>query len=93
MINLGAMSAVISINKRGTLTLPKELWMQLGFLSSGRVVAQETKDGVLLRAESSPAMKTYSKAKVARIAKAEAGLAPFADDMRASLTRARSRRK
>ena len=87
------MSAVISINKRGTLTLPKEFRMQLGLVSSGRVVAQETKRGILLRAEASPAVKTYSKAKVARIAKAEAELAPYADDMRASLLRAKSRSK
>jgi bifunctional DNA-binding transcriptional regulator/antitoxin component of YhaV-PrlF toxin-antitoxin module len=93
MMNLGNMAAVISINKRGTLTLPKEFWMQLGLQSSGRVVAQETKRGILLRAETVPAPKTYSKAKVARIAKAEAELAPFADDMRASLLKARTRRK
>jgi|GEM_PF-5552042 len=94
MMNFGVMSAVISINKRGTLTLPKEFWTQLGLSSSGRVVAQETKRGILLRAESSPpAVKVYSKAKVARIAKAEAALAPFADDLRASLLKAKSRRK
>jgi len=92
-MNLGSMSAVISITKRGTLTLPKEFWMQLGLSSSGRVVAQETKRGILLRAEASPAVKTYSKAKVARIAKAEAALAPFADDMRASLLKVKNRRK
>jgi bifunctional DNA-binding transcriptional regulator/antitoxin component of YhaV-PrlF toxin-antitoxin module len=69
-MNLGVMSAVISISKRGTLTLPKEFWTQLGLFSSGRIVAQETKHGILLRPESSPATKTYSKAKVARIARA-----------------------
>lgn len=87
------MSAVISINKRGTLTLPKELWAHLGLSSSGKVVAQETARGVLLCAEPAPAAKTYTKAGLARIAKAEAGLAPFADAMRASLARARSRSK
>ncbi|MDP1586683.1 MAG: hypothetical protein Q8M07_02970 [Prosthecobacter sp.] len=57
------MSAVISITKRGTLTRPKEFWTLLGLLSSGRVIAQETKRGILLRPESIPASKTYSKAK------------------------------
>lgn len=90
---LGTMSAVISISKQGTLTLPRELWLQLGLPSSGRVVAQETKRGILLRAEAGPAVKPYSKARVARIAKAEAGLTPFVADMKASLARARSRGK
>ena len=92
LTNLGTMSAVISITKSGTLTLPKKFWMQRGLQSSGRVVAQETKDGVLLRAETVPVAQTYSEAKVARIAKAEAALARFADDMRASLLKTGTRR-
>lgn len=87
------MSAVITINKRGTFTLPKKFLAQLGLVSSGRIIAQETKRGILLRAEAGAAVKTYSKAKVARIAKAEAELTPFVADMRASLLKAKSRRK
>ena len=93
MRNLVGMSAVISIDKRGTLTLPKQFWTRLGLLTAGQIVAEETTGGVLLRAEPKAAARLYSKAKLAKIAKAEEDLAPYADAMKASLARAKNQRK
>ena len=42
------MTKVVSINQRGTLTLPKEMRDRLGIKSSGQVVVEETPEGVLL---------------------------------------------
>ncbi|MFM2166821.1 MAG: hypothetical protein RIS79_1192 [Verrucomicrobiota bacterium] len=86
------MSAVISIDKRGTLTLPKQFWSRLGLFAEGEVVVEETARGVLLRSQPKKEAKVYSKAKLARIAKAEAALAPFESDLRASLARAKAQR-
>ena len=43
------MTKVITINERGTLTLPKELRQRLGLQASGQLVAEDTAEGVLLR--------------------------------------------
>ena len=43
------MTKVININGRGTLTLPKLLRQRLGLKSAGQVVAEETREGILLR--------------------------------------------
>jgi bifunctional DNA-binding transcriptional regulator/antitoxin component of YhaV-PrlF toxin-antitoxin module len=43
------MTKVININERGTLTLPKLLRQRLGLKSAGQVVAEETREGILLR--------------------------------------------
>lgn len=42
------MTKVININRRGTLTLPKELRQPLG-IKAGQIVAEETNEGILLR--------------------------------------------
>ncbi|MGI8966198.1 MAG: AbrB/MazE/SpoVT family DNA-binding domain-containing protein, partial [Limisphaerales bacterium] len=44
------MTKVISINERGTLTLPKELRQRLGVKDGGQIVVEETANGILLRA-------------------------------------------
>jgi bifunctional DNA-binding transcriptional regulator/antitoxin component of YhaV-PrlF toxin-antitoxin module len=50
------MMKVININGRGTLTLPKLLRQRLGLKSAGQVVAEETREGILLRSR----MRTFS---------------------------------
>ena len=55
------MTKVININDRGTLTLPKELRRRLGVAGNGQVVAEDTDEGVLLRAGATFPVEMYSE--------------------------------
>jgi bifunctional DNA-binding transcriptional regulator/antitoxin component of YhaV-PrlF toxin-antitoxin module len=59
------MTKVININDRGTLTLPKEMRQRLGVSRSAQVVAEETEDGILLRAGVTFPVEVYSDKRVA----------------------------
>lgn len=59
------MTKVININERGTLTLPKELRRRIGIKNSGQVVAEETPDGVLIRAGVTFPVEIYSDKRLA----------------------------
>jgi bifunctional DNA-binding transcriptional regulator/antitoxin component of YhaV-PrlF toxin-antitoxin module len=59
------MTKVININQRGTLTLPKEMRRRLGVKAAGQVVAEETDDGVLLRAGATFPVEIYSEKRMA----------------------------
>lgn len=59
------MTKVININERGTLTLPKEMRRRLGVSSNAQVVAEETDDGILLRAGVTFPIEIYSDKRVA----------------------------
>jgi bifunctional DNA-binding transcriptional regulator/antitoxin component of YhaV-PrlF toxin-antitoxin module len=59
------MTKVININERGTLTLPKEMRLRLGVAANAQVVAEETDDGILLRAGVTFPVEIYSDKRVA----------------------------
>jgi bifunctional DNA-binding transcriptional regulator/antitoxin component of YhaV-PrlF toxin-antitoxin module len=59
------MTKVININGRGTLTLPKEMRLRLGVGANAQVVAEETDDGILLRAGVTFPVEIYSGKRVA----------------------------
>ena len=59
------MTKVININERGTLTLPKEMRLRLGVSANAQVVAEETEDGILLRAGVTFPVEIYSDKRVA----------------------------
>ncbi len=59
------MTKVININTRGTLTLPKEMRLRLGVSANAQVVAEETDDGILLRAGVTFPVEIYSDKRVA----------------------------
>jgi len=59
------MIKVININDRGTLTLPKELRRRLGVNGNSQVVAEETEEGVLLRAGMTFPIEIYSGKRLA----------------------------
>jgi bifunctional DNA-binding transcriptional regulator/antitoxin component of YhaV-PrlF toxin-antitoxin module len=52
---------IININDRGTLTLPKELRRRFGVSGNGQVVAEETDEGILLRAGVTFPIEIYSE--------------------------------
>ncbi len=63
------MTKVININGRGTLTLPKELRQRIGLTGEGQVVAEETPEGILLRAGATFPVEIYTDQRVAEFAR------------------------
>jgi len=63
------MIKVISVNGRGTLTLPKELRRRIGLMGEGQIVAEETADGILLRAGATFPVELYTDERVAEFAR------------------------
>jgi len=59
------MTKVLSINDRGTLTLPKEMRRRLGVDRNAQVIAEETDDGILLRPGVTFPVELYSEARLA----------------------------
>ena len=62
--NAVIVTKVIDINKRGTLTLPKEMRRRLGLKEGGQIVAEETSNGVLLRAGITFPIEIYTDKRV-----------------------------
>ncbi len=54
------MTKIISMDDQGTLTLPKELRQRLGMNGRREILAEETNDGILLRANEDPPVEIYS---------------------------------
>jgi antitoxin PrlF len=59
------MTKVISINDRGTLTLPKEMRRRLGLDQNAQVLAEETEEGILLRPGVTVPVELYSEKRLA----------------------------
>jgi bifunctional DNA-binding transcriptional regulator/antitoxin component of YhaV-PrlF toxin-antitoxin module len=59
------MTKIVNINDRGTLTLPKEMRRRLGVNGNAQVVAEETDEGVLLRAGVTFPVEVYSDSRLA----------------------------
>lgn len=59
------MTKVININERGTLTLPKDMRLRLGVSANAQVVAEETDEGILLRAGVTFPVELYSEKRLA----------------------------
>jgi antitoxin PrlF len=68
------MTATIQINSRGALTLPKVLRQALGFDRGGTVVAETTKEGVVLRPSVTFPIELYTDERVAEFDAADAEL-------------------
>ena len=63
------MTKVINMNERGTLTLPKELRRSIGLTGGGQVVAEETSEGILIRAGATFPVELYTDKRVAEFAR------------------------
>jgi bifunctional DNA-binding transcriptional regulator/antitoxin component of YhaV-PrlF toxin-antitoxin module len=73
------MTKVISMNGRGTLTLPKGLRQRLGMADGGgQVIAEETPEGILIRAGATFPVEIYTDQRVVEFARNnDAALAKF----------------
>ena len=63
------MTKVININNRGILTLPKEMRQRLGVNGNSQIIAEETGDGVLLRAGVTFPVELYSEKRLAEFSR------------------------
>ncbi len=63
------MRNIISINERGTLTLPKELRKKLGLQKAGQVIAEETPGGVILQPAAAFPIEIYTDERIAEFQK------------------------
>jgi len=63
------MTKVININGRGTLTLPKELRRRIGLTGEGQVVAEETPEGILIRAGATFPVEIYTDKRIAEFSR------------------------
>ncbi len=55
------MKNIVSINERGTLTLPKELRRKLGLEGEGQVIAEEADGGIMLKSGAAFPIEIYTE--------------------------------
>lgn len=68
------MTATIHINKRGSMTLPKELRRSLGLENGGTVMAESAENGILIRPAKTFPIEIYSEEQIGEFDAAEAEL-------------------
>lgn len=58
------MTTTIQINKRGTLTLPKELRRRLGLEKGGVIIAEASEDGIILKPAVAFPIEMYTDSRI-----------------------------
>jgi bifunctional DNA-binding transcriptional regulator/antitoxin component of YhaV-PrlF toxin-antitoxin module len=58
------MERIVSINERGSLTLPKDLRTKYGLERAGKVVIEESSEGLLIRACATFPVEIYSDQRI-----------------------------
>ncbi len=71
------MEILIAVNKRGALTLPKEVRRQIGMAEGGTMSVRVTSDGVLLVPVAAFPVEIYTRERLAEFAEEEAKLEKF----------------
>jgi bifunctional DNA-binding transcriptional regulator/antitoxin component of YhaV-PrlF toxin-antitoxin module len=69
------MNTVITMNPRGTLTLPRQVRRRFGLERGGTLIAEETEGGILLRPGQVLPVEIYSDERVAEFDAEERRLA------------------
>lgn len=60
---------MVTINERGTLTLPKLMRRRLGLRGRGQVIAEETSEGVVLKPGAAFPIEIYTDERIAEFQK------------------------
>lgn len=68
------MNTILELNSRGTLTLPKAMRHLLGLDHGGRIIAETSEQGILLRPGVAFPIEIYTEARVNEFDAAEAEL-------------------
>jgi bifunctional DNA-binding transcriptional regulator/antitoxin component of YhaV-PrlF toxin-antitoxin module len=86
------MTKMVSINPRGTVTLPKPMRRRLGIPDQGgQLLAEETAQGILLRPGAVLPIEIYSPQRVAEFRRQDEELAPYARSLKRPPARRKSR--
>ena len=62
------MKKIVTINNRGTITLPKDLRQKYGLEIGGKVVIEESEEGLLLRPGVTFSVEIYSERRLEEFA-------------------------
>jgi AbrB family looped-hinge helix DNA binding protein len=71
------MNMLVDINKRGALTLPKEIRRKYGLEQGGQVIIQATEDGILLMPGAAFPIEIYTPGRLKEFAEEEQKLARY----------------
>lgn len=71
------MKITLSVNQRGTITLPSKLRKALGVSGDDLLIAETTPEGVLLKPAVALAVETYSQERIQEFEAAEQELAEW----------------
>lgn len=63
------MTNLVTINERGTLTLPKPMRRRLGLRGKGQVIAEETSEGIVLKPGAAFPIEIYTDERIAEFDK------------------------
>jgi len=76
------MNNTIRVNERGTMTLPKKLRTKLGLDKGGLVIAEETDQGIVLRAAAAYPIEIYTDERIREFEEDEAEAAAFLESLK-----------
>jgi len=68
---------MVEVNKRGALTLPKEIRRRFGLDQGGQVIVQATEEGILLTPGAAFPIEIYTPERLKEFAEEEKKLAPY----------------
>jgi AbrB family looped-hinge helix DNA binding protein len=71
------MRAILTIDRRGAVTLPPELRQALGLTANDPLIAETWPDGVLLRPVVTPPIEVFTDERIREFEEGEAELAAF----------------
>jgi AbrB family looped-hinge helix DNA binding protein len=71
------MRITLTISNRGTITLPRKLREMLGIKADDQLIAEPTREGILLRPAVTFPIEQYSTTRIAEFDAAEAELAAY----------------
>lgn len=63
------MTSMVTINERGTLTLPKLMRRKLGLRGKGQVIAEEIPEGIVLKPGAAFPIEIYTDERIAEFDK------------------------
>ncbi|MBI5507016.1 MAG: AbrB/MazE/SpoVT family DNA-binding domain-containing protein [Deltaproteobacteria bacterium] len=75
------MKAVLTITRRGTVTLPAELRDHLGLKAGGLLTVETTPGGIVLRSATTRPVEIYSDERIREFEESEAELAARGTDL------------
>ena len=74
------MTATITINQRGNLTLPAAIRKEMGISPNDQMIAETTENGILLRPAITMPIEIYTSQRISEFEKEEAKIAKVLKD-------------